>query len=108
MRPPTAKWYQYILLGPKRTGHLKRQRLVARLDRAGRLHHVLRLQRGEESRAIDTQAGELLHRELDEYLLVLSAQDFDLRDVAHVQELRTDVLDVIAKLAMGESIGVKP
>ena len=37
--------------------------------------------------AIDAKAGELLYRELNENLLVLGAQDLDLRDVTHLQEL---------------------
>src|SRR5262249_17830565 len=75
---------QYILLGLERTRHTQRQRLVTGLDRAGRLDDVLRLQRGDQSRAIDAQAGELLHRELDEDLLVLRPEDLDLRNVLHL------------------------
>ena len=96
---------QHVLLGSECARHPKRERLVAGLDRAGRLDDVLRLQRGDQRRAVDAQAGELLHRELDEDLLVLRAQDLDLRDVGHVQQLRADVLDIVAKLAMGEAVG---
>ena len=68
------------------------------------LDDVLRLQRGEQRRAIDAEAGELLHRELDEDPLVLRAEDFDLRDIGHEQQLRADVLDIVAQLAMREAV----
>ena len=61
--------------------------------------------RVEERRAIDAEGCKLLHRELDEDLLVLRAQDLDLRNVGHPEELRADVLDIVAKLAMGEAVG---
>ena len=97
-----------ILLGSKRARHPQRKPLVPGLDRAGGLDDVLRLQRGDQSRAVDAQAGELLHRELDEDLFVLGAQDLDLRDVGHMQQLRADRFDIVAKLAMGESVGREP
>ena len=96
---------QHVLLGPERARDPQRQRLVAGLDRSGRLDHILCLQRAEQGRAVDAEAGELLHRELDEDLLVLGAQNFDLGDVRHLQELGTDALDVVAQLPMGEAIG---
>ena len=48
--------------------------------------------------------GELLHRELDEDPLVLRAQDLDLRDVGDMQQLRADILDIVAQFAMREAV----
>ena len=78
------------------------------LNRAGRPHDVLRLQRGDQGGAVDAEAGELLHREFDEDPLVLRAQNFDLGYVGHVQQLRADVLDIVAQFAMREAVAVKP
>ena len=106
MRPPTAKlMFANVLLGLERAGDPQRQLLVAGLDRAGGLDDVLRLQRGDQRRAVDAETGELLHRELDEDPLVLRAQDLDLRDVGDLQQLRANVFDIVAKLAMGEAVG---
>ena len=106
MRPPTAKLtIRDVLLGPECARHAQRQRFVAGLDDAGGLDDVLRLQGGDQRRAIDAEAGELLHREFDENPLVLRAQDLDLRDVADLQQLRADVLDIVAQLAMREAVG---
>ena len=91
---------QDVLLGLERAGDAQRQRLVAGLDRAGRPDDVLRLQRGDQRRAVDAEAGELLHREFDEDPLVLRAEDLDLRDIGDVQQLGADLLDIVAQLAM--------
>ena len=50
------------------------------------------------------ETGELLHREFDKYLFVLSTEDLDLRDVRHLHQPRADILDVVTELAMGESV----
>ena len=106
MRPPTTKLTSSTSCSDRNAPDTRSESaLVAGLDRAGRLHDVLRLQRGDQRRAVDAEAGELLHRELDEDPLVLGAQDLDLRDVGHVQQLRADVLDIVAQLAMGEAVG---
>ena len=55
--------------------------LVAGLQDAGRTDGVLRLQRGDEVAAIDAQPGQLLGGELDDDLLVLGAEDLDLRHI---------------------------
>lgn len=47
---------------------------------------------------------ELLHRELDEDLLVFGAEHLDLRNVGKPKQLGADGLDVIAELAMGETV----
>ena len=57
---------------------------------AGRADLVLRLQGRQQRRAVDAEARQLLHRELDEDHLVLGADDFDLRDVRDVQQLGAD------------------
>ena len=43
-------------------------------------------------------------RKFDENLLVLRAEDFDLRYVRHLQQARADVLDIIAQFAMSEAV----
>ncbi len=96
---------QNVLLGPKRARNPDRQDLVAGLDQARRLDDVLRLQRCDHGRPVETEIGELLGRELDEDPLVLRAENLDLRDVGHVQELRADVLDVVAQFALIEAVG---
>ena len=78
---------QDTFLAPKGARHAKRQRFVARLYGAGRPYDVLRLQRVEQRRAIDSKRCEFPHRELDENLLVLGAQHFDFGDVGHLKEL---------------------
>src|SRR5262249_59938800 len=93
-----------ILLASERARYANRQRLVAGLDRTGRLDDILRLQCRNKRRAVDSQAGEFLHREFDKDLLVLGAENFNLRYVGHIQELRAHILDVVAKLAMVEAI----
>ena len=40
-------------------------------------------------------------------LLVLGPQQFDLRDVGHEKQLRADILDMVAKFAMGEAVAGK-
>ena len=69
------------------------------------LHDVLRLKGGDQRRAVDPEAGELFHRELDEDPLVLRAQHLDLRHVGDLQQARSDILDMIAQLARGKSVG---
>ena len=82
MRPPATKlMLRDVLLGPECAGNAQRKRFVAGLDRAGRVDDVLRLQAAISADAVDAEAGELLHRELDEDPLVLRAQNLDLRDV---------------------------
>ena len=106
MRPPTAKLTLRMSCSDRNAPETRSDSvLVAGLDDAGRPHDVLRLQRGDQRRAVDAEAGELLHRELDEDPLVLRAQDLDLRDVGDLQQLRADVLDIVAQLAMREAVG---
>ena len=96
---------QNVLLGLERAGDAKRDPFVAGLHDAGRADGVLRLQRGDQVAAVDAQSCELLGRELDEDLLVLGADDLDLRHVGHAQQPRADVLDIVAQLAVGEAVG---
>ena len=49
--------------------------------------------------------GQLLHGELDEDPFVLRAEDLDLGDVRHMEQLRAHVFHVVSKLAEGEAIG---
>ena len=81
---------RYILLGSERARYAQRERLVAGLDRAGRMDDVLRLQGGDQAERSMPRRGQLLHRELDEDPLVLGAQDLDLGDVGNAEQLRAD------------------
>ena len=63
------------------------------------------LKRGDQRRPVNAEAGEFLGRKLDIDLLVLRADEFDLRHVRNLQEARTDVLDVIAQFPVGEAVG---
>ena len=83
-------------------------RLVAGLDDAGRADLVLRVQRGQQRRAVDTEAASCSHRELDEDHLVLGADDVDLRDVGHVEQLGADLLDMVTQLALLKPSAVNP
>ena len=63
------------------------------------------LQRRDQRRPVDAEAGEFLRRELDKDLLVLRAEELDLRHVRNLKQARADVLDIVAQLAMGEAVG---
>src|SRR4029077_9571479 len=78
---------QNVLFGCKSARYPQRQRLVPGLDCTRWPDDVLRLQRREQRAPVKAEAGEFLHRELDKYLLVLSAQNLDFRDIGHVQQL---------------------
>src|SRR5262249_31242198 len=61
-----------IVLRPERTRNLQGKTLIAGLYCASRPYDVLSLERGDQCRAINSQAGEFPHRELDENAFVLS------------------------------------
>ena len=105
MRPPTAKLtFEKILLRPERAGDVEEIafRRPSELSRLGGRRSAPA--GADQRRPVDPEVGKLLHRELDEDLLVLGAEDLDLRDIRHVQESRADVLNVVAKLAIAEAI----
>lgn len=79
-------------------------RLDTCLDDAGRPHRVLGPKGCEQGGTVDTEARQLLHRELDEDLFVLRAEDFDLRDVGKAQELRAHVLHIVPEFAPCEAV----
>ena len=90
---------------PEGAGDPERNLLLAGLERARGTDRVLGSQRREQRRPVDAEAGELLGRKLDIDLLVLRAEEFDLRHVRNLQEARADVLDVVAQFAVGEAVG---
>ena len=94
-----------VALGIERAGDAKQQRFVAGFQSAGRADGVLRLNCRDQRGAIDAEAGELLGGKLDNDLLVLRAEDFDLGNVGDLQQTGTDVLDVVAQFAMSETVG---
>ena len=64
----------------------------------------MRLDCRDQGGAIDAEPCEFLGGKLDDDLLILGAENLDLGDVRYPQEPRADFLDIIAKLAMGETI----
>ena len=105
MRPPTAKLTFNRSCSDRNAPETRSDRfLVARLNRPTWPNDILGLQSTDQRRTVDAEIGEFLHGELDEDLLVLRAEDFDLGHVLHVQEFRADVFYVVAKLAMAETI----
>ena len=93
-----------ILLGLEGAGDAQQQLFVAGLDDAGGADDVLRLQRGNQRRPVDAEAGEALHRKLDEHALILRAEHLDLGDVGNQQQLGADIVDVVAQFALGEAV----
>ena len=70
----------------------------------GRDHDVLRLQRRRQRGGRETIAGQLRGRELDVDALGLGADQVHLGDIGHLQQPRADILDIVAQLAIGESV----
>ena len=71
----------------------QRDRLVAGLEFARGADRVLGPQRRDQRRTVDAEPGQLRDGELDEDLLVLGADELDLRHVRNLQQARADVLD---------------
>ncbi len=94
-----------VVFGGEGARHAEQELLVAGLQRARGSDRVLRLQRGNQCRPVDAQTCKLRHRKFDVNLLVLRAEDLDLRHVGNLQQARSDVLDVVAQFAMGEPVG---
>ena len=106
MRPPTTKLMLRTSCSDlKRAGYAQRQPLIAGLNDAGRPNDILGLQCGDQCGAVDAETGELLHREFDEDPFVLRAQNLDLGHVRDLKQLRANVFDMVAKFAMGETVG---
>jgi len=93
-----------VLLRLERARYPQDEPFVPGLQNPGWADDVLRRQRGGQSRPVDPETCELLHREFDEYLFVLSAEDLDLRDVGHLHQPQANVLDLVAELAVGEPV----
>ena len=94
-----------VLLGAKRTGHSDRHGFVAGLYFARWPDDVLRLKRSDQRAAIDAEACQLPHRELDENPFVLRAENLDLRNVGQAEQARAHIFDIIAQLPLRESVG---
>ena len=54
---------------------------------------------------VEAEGGDLLGRELQIDLLVLHADQLDLGDVAHAQQLGAQAVGLVAQLAMREAVG---
>ena len=74
------------------------------IDGAARLDGVLRLQRLYQLGNVEAHGGELLGRELQIDLLVLRADEVDLGNVGHAQQLGAHALGIVAQLAMREAV----
>ncbi len=94
-----------VALRAERAGDLQSQLLVAGLDGAGGLHHVLAAQSGDQRCAVDAEAGELLHGEFDEDALVLRAENLDLGNVGNIQQFGAHAFDIVAQFALREAVG---
>ena len=68
--------------------------------RAARRDRVLRLQRLHQRDDVEAERGDLLGRELEVDLLVLHAEQVDLGDVGHAQQLGAHALGIVAQLAV--------
>jgi hypothetical protein len=79
----------------KRARHAECQVLVTGLQDPGRADDILRCQGRGQSRAVDPETCKLLDREFDQDLLVLSADDLDFRDVRHLHQPVTDMVDIV-------------
>ena len=90
---------------PEGAGNTEQNLLIASFERARRTDRILRSQRRDQRRAIDAKPGQLLGRKLDIDLLVLRAEELDLRHVRNLKQTRADVLDVVAEFAVREAVG---
>ena len=104
-RPPTSKFIcENVLFRRHGAADPQRYALLVGGDDAGRSDRVLRLQRSRKLRRLETVAGELGGRELDEDAFGLLADEVHLVDIGHLQQPRPDILHVVAQLAMGEPV----
>src|SRR6185312_10731596 len=94
-----------VLRRPERAGDLHEDLLVRRLHDTRRRHRVLLPQRVDQGLAVELQSCQLARRELDVDLLVLRAEDVDLRHILDAQQPGPHAFHVVAQLAMGETIG---
>src|SRR4029077_8526329 len=79
-----------ILFRTECAGYAEPKPLVTGLYGAGWTDRVLCLERGKQGPPINSKPGELRGRKLDKDLLILSADDFDLRHVRNMQQSRAD------------------
>src|SRR5438270_383074 len=96
-----------ILNRVERSGNADREFFQTSLDDAGRRHGVLLLQARDDLVAADTEPGELMGIEFEIEFLVLGSDQLRLRCILYSQDLRTNSLDVVAQLALYETIGCK-
>ena len=95
---------QKVAFGFEGPGDAKQDRLIAGVQRAGGTDRILRLDCRDQRGAIDAEPCEFLCGKLDNDAFILSTENLDLGDVGYPQEPRADFLDIIAKLAMGETV----
>src|SRR5581483_4264624 len=74
------------------------------LEAAGRRDRILRLERLLHLIEAHAEHGQLRVRQLDVYFFVLQADQLDLGDVRHAQELELEALGVVAQLRVGVAV----
>src|SRR5271166_6525872 len=93
-----------VLLGPERARDADEDLLVPGLHHALRGDGVLCLEGGNQRRAVDPEARQLLRRELHIHTLVLGAEHVDLRDVRQLEELLSHVVHIVPQRPMREPV----
>ena len=92
------------LLRRELSGHPDADAFGAGLDHAGRRDRILGLERLHDVLLADAEGGHLARRELQEDHLVLRADQLDLADIRHRENLGPHVLDIVAQLPLRQPV----
>ena len=92
-------------LGAELAADAQADALRPRLHDAGRRDCVLRPERRDHVLLVDAEGRELAGGKLQEDHLVLGADQLDPAGVRHGQHLGAHCLDIVAELALGQSVG---
>ena len=97
---------QHVGLGSEGAGHAQRQIFGARVDDAGRAHHVLRRDGVEDLAVIQTHRRHPVGLEFDQNLFVLHPDPVDAADPVDLsQQVGPHDIHLIAQLAVAEPVG---
>ena len=77
------------------------------LHHPGRSNGILRLQSGNQRRAVKAQTRHIFGREFHIDAFILRAQNFDFRHVRHFQQARPHIIHIILQLAKAKTVGGK-
>ncbi len=94
-----------VLLGGEGARDAQRDGFLIGTQHPGGQDDILRPQGRDQGAGIEAEPRQSLDREVDVDHLVLGAKNINLGDIGDQQEARTDVLDRIAQLPVGETIG---